>query len=153
MGVLPLQFPDGETRGVARAHRRGGVLDHRLDDGEAKEVTVRAGDTEFTARVRIDTPKEVQYFQHGGILPFVLRQLLGRQVRMSGIPDVLRTLLTRPARRATRAAAAAAFRERACEPLARGPCRPTTSARPSRACAGRRGAERRRSWATSTRSA
>ncbi len=37
---------------------------------------MRAGDKEFTARVRIDTPKEVQYFQHGGILPFVLRQLL-----------------------------------------------------------------------------
>ena len=37
---------------------------------------VRAGEVEFTARVRIDTPKEVQYFQHGGILPFVLRQLL-----------------------------------------------------------------------------
>ena len=38
--------------------------------------TVRAGDKEFTARVRIDTPKEVEYFQHGGILPFVLRQLM-----------------------------------------------------------------------------
>jgi aconitate hydratase len=37
---------------------------------------VRAGDKEFTARVRIDTPKEVEYYQHGGILPFVLRQLL-----------------------------------------------------------------------------
>ena len=33
---------------------------------------------EFTAKVRIDTPKEVQYYQHGGILPFVLRQLLER---------------------------------------------------------------------------
>ena len=39
-------------------------------------MTVRADDKEFKARVRIDTPKEVQYFQHGGILPFVLRQLL-----------------------------------------------------------------------------
>ncbi len=37
---------------------------------------MRAGDKEFRARVRIDTPKEVQYFQHGGILPFVLRGLL-----------------------------------------------------------------------------
>ena len=37
---------------------------------------MRADDKEFKARVRIDTPKEVQYFQHGGILPFVLRQLL-----------------------------------------------------------------------------
>ena len=39
---------------------------------------MRADDKEFTARVRIDTPKEVEYFQHGGILPFVLRQLLER---------------------------------------------------------------------------
>ena len=45
-------------------------------DGSAKEVTVKADDKEFTARVRIDTPKEVQYFRHGGILPFVLRQLM-----------------------------------------------------------------------------
>ena len=44
--------------------------------GEAKEVTVKADDTEFQARVRIDTPKEVDYFKHGGILQFVLRQLM-----------------------------------------------------------------------------
>jgi aconitate hydratase len=37
---------------------------------------VKAGEKEFTARVRIDTPKEVEYFKHGGILQFVLRQLL-----------------------------------------------------------------------------
>ena len=37
---------------------------------------MRAGDKEFQARVRIDTPKEVQYFKHGGILQFVLRGLL-----------------------------------------------------------------------------
>ena len=43
--------------------------------GDAKQVNVRAGDKEFTARVRIDTPKEVQYFKHGGILQFVLRSL------------------------------------------------------------------------------
>ena len=62
---------------VARADRRGGVLDHRDRERRgARRCTVRAGDKEFTARVRIDTPKEVQYFQHGGILPFVLRQLL-----------------------------------------------------------------------------
>ena len=39
------------------------------------EVQVKAGDEEFTARVRIDTPKEADYFRHGGILPYVLRQL------------------------------------------------------------------------------
>jgi aconitate hydratase len=38
-------------------------------------VTVRAGDRELQATVRIDTPKEAEYFRHGGILPYVLRQL------------------------------------------------------------------------------
>jgi aconitase A len=37
---------------------------------------VKAGDVEFTAKVRIDTPKEREYFKHGGILQFVLRQLM-----------------------------------------------------------------------------
>ena len=41
-----------------------------------RELTVEADDKEFTVRVRIDTPKEQHYFRHGGILPFVLRQLL-----------------------------------------------------------------------------
>ena len=43
---------------------------------EAREVTVRADDTEFTARVRLDTPRERDYVRHGGILPYVLRRLL-----------------------------------------------------------------------------
>jgi aconitate hydratase len=42
------------------------------------EVHVEADDHVFRARVRIDTPKEAEYFRHGGILPFVLRQLLER---------------------------------------------------------------------------
>ena len=37
---------------------------------------MKAGDTEFKALVRIDTPKEREYFKHGGILQFVLRQLV-----------------------------------------------------------------------------
>ncbi|MDQ3630897.1 MAG: aconitate hydratase, partial [Actinomycetota bacterium] len=80
MGVLPLQFPEGETaeslgltgeedfaiRGFAEA----------LNGGELPtSVTVTTGGREFRARVRIDTPKEADYFRHGGILPFVLRQL------------------------------------------------------------------------------
>jgi aconitate hydratase len=40
-------------------------------------VTVRADDKEFRARVRLDTPREREYFRHGGILRFVLRRLLG----------------------------------------------------------------------------
>ena len=38
---------------------------------------MQAGDVAFEARVRIDTPKEADYFRHGGILPYVLRQLAG----------------------------------------------------------------------------
>jgi aconitate hydratase len=76
MGVLPLQFPEGEN---AESLGLSGEEEYSitgLDGGAAKEVTVRADDKEFTARVRIDTPKEVEYFKHGGILPFVLRQLM-----------------------------------------------------------------------------
>ena len=47
-----------------------------IEGGEADEVTVRADGTEFRARVRLDTPREREYFRHGGILQFVLRRLL-----------------------------------------------------------------------------
>jgi aconitate hydratase len=80
MGVLPLQFPEGES--VASLGLTGEEefavtgLAGPLNDGELPtEVTVTAGDKEFQARVRIDTPKEAQYFRHGGILQYVLRQL------------------------------------------------------------------------------
>jgi aconitate hydratase A / 2-methylisocitrate dehydratase len=78
MGVLPLQFPDGESAaslGLTGEEEEVSVTG--LEGGDAKEVTVRAGETEFTARVRIDTPKEAEYFKHGGILQYVLRGLLG----------------------------------------------------------------------------
>jgi aconitate hydratase len=76
MGVLPLQFADGESAESLGLTGEEEFSITGIENGEAKEVTVRAGDKEFTARVRIDTPKEVLYYQHGGILPFVLRQLL-----------------------------------------------------------------------------
>jgi aconitate hydratase len=76
MGVLPLQFQDGDSVESLGLTGEEEFSITGLDGGEAKEVAVRAGDKEFTARVRIDTPKEVQYFQHGGILQFVLRGLL-----------------------------------------------------------------------------
>ena len=47
-----------------------------VENGEAREVTVRADDKEFRARVRLDTPREREYLRHGGILPYVLRRLL-----------------------------------------------------------------------------
>jgi aconitate hydratase len=76
MGVLPLQFAEGDTAQSLGLTGEEEISISGVQGGEAREVTVRAGDTEFTARVRIDTPKEVEYFKHGGILPFVLRQLL-----------------------------------------------------------------------------
>jgi aconitate hydratase len=77
MGVLPLQFADGDSVESLGLTGEEEISVTGVQGGEAKEVTVRAGDTEFKARVRIDTPKEVQYFKHGGILQFVLRGLIG----------------------------------------------------------------------------
>jgi aconitate hydratase len=76
MGVLPLQFADGDSVESLGLTGKETFEIAGLDGGQARELTVRADDTEFTCRVRIDTPKEVEYFRHGGILPFVLRQLL-----------------------------------------------------------------------------
>ena len=76
MGVVPLQFADGESAESLELTGEETYAIDGLDGGKAREVTVHADDREFTARVRIDTPKETEYFSHGGILPFVLRQLL-----------------------------------------------------------------------------
>ncbi|HET8952901.1 MAG TPA: aconitate hydratase AcnA, partial [Solirubrobacteraceae bacterium] len=76
MGVLPLQFPEGESAESLGLTGEEEVSITGLDGGDATEVQVRAGDVEFTAKVRIDTPKERDYYKHGGILQFVLRQLM-----------------------------------------------------------------------------
>ena len=77
MGVLPLQFAEGEdAESLGLTGEEEFTITGIAEDGSAKEVTVKADDKEFTARVRIDTPKEVEYFRHRGILPFVLRQLM-----------------------------------------------------------------------------
>ncbi|HVS00259.1 MAG TPA: aconitate hydratase, partial [Thermoanaerobaculia bacterium] len=89
MGVIPLEFPAGQNAqslgltgyetfdvtGLAAGVANGFV--------DSREVSVRATAddgkvTEFQARVRLDTPQELQYYRHGGILHYVLRQLLGR---------------------------------------------------------------------------
>jgi aconitate hydratase len=77
MGVLPLQFRDGETRELLGLTGREEFAIVGIENGEAEEVTVRADGKEFRARVRLDTPREREYVRHGGILPFVLRRLLG----------------------------------------------------------------------------
>ncbi len=83
MGVLPLQLPApaGELGLTGEETFTIEGLAEPLNRGERppREVTVRAGETEFSARVRIDTPKEAEYFRHGGILPYVLRELRGGQ--------------------------------------------------------------------------
>jgi aconitate hydratase len=76
MGILPLQFLPGETPEALGLTGREEFSITGVDNGEASEVTVRADDKEFRARVRLDTPREREYVRHGGILPFVLRKLL-----------------------------------------------------------------------------
>jgi aconitate hydratase len=76
MGILPLQFIDGENRETLGLTGREQFSVDGVDDGEAREVTVHADDKEFTARLRLDTPREREYLRHGGILPYVLRRLL-----------------------------------------------------------------------------
>jgi aconitate hydratase len=82
MGVLPLQFPEGETAeslgltGEEEFEIAGLAEPLNAGDAPPKTVSVKAGDVAFEARVRIDTPKEAEYFRHGGILKYVLRQLV-----------------------------------------------------------------------------
>ena len=83
MGVLPLEFKPGENRESLGLTGREVYDIDGLGDGSAKEVTVTAtpdgGDpVTFQATVRIDTPQEVLYYQNGGILQYVLRQMAGR---------------------------------------------------------------------------
>jgi aconitate hydratase len=77
MGVLPLQFRDGESPESLGLTGQETFSIIGVEGGEAREVTVRADDKEFRARVRLDTPREREYLRHGGILPYVLRRLLG----------------------------------------------------------------------------
>lgn len=84
MGVLPLQFKDGEN---AQSHGLDGseIIDVTgLDDGKAKTATVLArkadgSEHRFEVKVLLLTPKEVEYFRHGGILHYVLRQLAAKK--------------------------------------------------------------------------
>ena len=76
MGILPLEFATGESAESLGLTGREEFSISGVEGGEAREVTVRADDVEFRARVRLDTPQEREYFRHGGILPFVLRKLL-----------------------------------------------------------------------------
>jgi len=80
MGVLPLNFMPGESVESLGLNGKEVFDIEGLGDGSSESVTITATSddgkiTRFQARVRIDTPKEAEYYRHGGILHYVLRQL------------------------------------------------------------------------------
>ncbi|MFC1626200.1 aconitate hydratase AcnA [Pseudomonadota bacterium] len=80
MGILPLQFKSGESAEALGLTGQESYDFAGIGDGSGKELNVTATAEDglvktFTVDVRIDTPKEVEYYQHGGILHYVLRQL------------------------------------------------------------------------------
>ncbi|SNS83795.1 aconitase [Geodermatophilus saharensis] len=79
MGVLPLQFPEGQNReslGLTGDEEFTITGITELNEGRTpRTVKVEAGDVEFDARVRIDTPGEANYYRNGGIMQYVLRSL------------------------------------------------------------------------------
>ena len=80
MGVLPLNFMPGESADSLGLSGKETFNIEGLGDGSSETVTITATSedgavTSFQARVRIDTPKEAEYYRHGGILHYVLRQL------------------------------------------------------------------------------
>jgi len=80
MGVLPLQFKEGESASSlgltgSETFTVSGITAMN-SGGVPKEVTVTADGKSFTAKVRIDTPGEADYYRHGGIMQYVLRSLL-----------------------------------------------------------------------------
>jgi aconitate hydratase len=80
VGIVPLQFLDGESRETLGLSGRERYSIAGLAGGQAEEATVTADDggepVVFRVRVRLDTPREREYVRNGGILPFVLRRLL-----------------------------------------------------------------------------
>ncbi len=83
MGVLPLQFKDGENAQILGLDGSETINVTGLDDGQSKLATLVARkrdgqEVRFQARVMLLTPKEVEYFRHGGLLHYVLRDLAAR---------------------------------------------------------------------------
>ena len=79
MGILPLQFKDGETAETFGLSGKEEFTISGIQNGEAKTVTIHAQSgnkkVSFEVNVRIDTPQEVKYFKSGGILQYVLKQI------------------------------------------------------------------------------
>lgn len=85
MGVLPLEFSTGDTAASlgltgTEVFDISGVAEGLTPRGQVRIVATSEDGTSqtFNARVRIDTPEELVAFQHGGILPYVVRQLVSR---------------------------------------------------------------------------
>jgi aconitate hydratase len=84
MGVLPLEFQPGQNAASIGLTGRetfdvGGIAEG-LKPGKQLTVTATAEDgtkKTFTVTARVDTPDDVEYYRHGGLLPYVLRGLLG----------------------------------------------------------------------------
>ncbi|NNG46756.1 MAG: aconitate hydratase AcnA [Deltaproteobacteria bacterium] len=87
MGVLPLQFENGANRESLGLTGKETYSVEGISGGisPGKRLSVRASldgaEKTFSATSRIDTPEEVRYYNHGGILPYVLRRLAGRRAR------------------------------------------------------------------------
>jgi aconitate hydratase len=86
MGVLPLQFPDGTTAqslGLDGSEIFSIIgLSNAIKPGQTVTLEIKGKDREkrsVPVKLRIDTPIEIDYYRHGGILPFVLRQLLAHE--------------------------------------------------------------------------
>ena len=89
MGILPLQFAEGqsaESHGLTGEEMYDfagltGLLKSKFGAGRTLQVKATAADgtvKQFETKVRIDTPQEIEYYEHGGILQFVLRQLAAK---------------------------------------------------------------------------
>jgi aconitate hydratase len=75
MGVLPLQYKPGESRESLGLTGREEFAITGFEDSQAHEATVYADGQDFNATVRLDTPREREYFNAGGILPFIVAKL------------------------------------------------------------------------------
>jgi aconitate hydratase len=87
MGILPLQYEEGETAAslgllgeelftIAGLEKLTGAAFSPGRELTVSAVSAGGKRVTFSVAVRIDTPQEIRYYEHGGILPYVLRQLL-----------------------------------------------------------------------------
>jgi aconitate hydratase len=81
MGVLPLEFQPGENAAALgltgqEIYEIEGIADLKPRQQLSVRAAGNGAQKQFSVRVRIDTPQELQYYLHGGILPYVLRNLL-----------------------------------------------------------------------------